>query len=187
MANQSTQATTTKKQKSNPPAPLIPDSDPCGRFTQFVTRVWTFRKDLEPHIEIIPFLLLSLALRHVEACIARHRIDSEQLLGVGDVCADIKLIDLQNQKIIVRVTIGDELNTFPSFCEPPFCTNCGCSEGDACPGGCSWFTETLCSNCASGIFLDRKRERDESRKKALAHAAPAAFKESDTSAAVAKQ
>jgi hypothetical protein len=28
------------------------------------------------------------------------------------------------------------------------CTVCGCSESRACPGGCVWATERLCSRCA---------------------------------------
>jgi hypothetical protein len=27
------------------------------------------------------------------------------------------------------------------------CLNCGCSESHACPGGCVWATESLCSRC----------------------------------------
>jgi len=27
------------------------------------------------------------------------------------------------------------------------CANCGCTESRACPGGCIWATETLCSRC----------------------------------------
>lgn len=29
------------------------------------------------------------------------------------------------------------------------CLGCGCSESRACPGGCVWATETLCSSCAA--------------------------------------
>lgn len=28
------------------------------------------------------------------------------------------------------------------------CTGCGCSDLQACPGGCSWVAERLCSRCA---------------------------------------
>ena len=27
------------------------------------------------------------------------------------------------------------------------CSGCGCSDSRACPGGCVWATETLCSRC----------------------------------------
>jgi hypothetical protein len=30
----------------------------------------------------------------------------------------------------------------------PQCRVCGCTELDACPGGCSWAEENLCSRCA---------------------------------------
>lgn len=29
----------------------------------------------------------------------------------------------------------------------PHCQICGCSEFNACPGGCVWATPTLCSRC----------------------------------------
>jgi hypothetical protein len=31
------------------------------------------------------------------------------------------------------------------------CRVCGCSEFNACPGGCSWVEEDLCSACASSV------------------------------------
>jgi primosomal protein N' len=30
----------------------------------------------------------------------------------------------------------------------PRCVVCGCSELNACPGGCVWATKTMCSRCA---------------------------------------
>ena len=27
------------------------------------------------------------------------------------------------------------------------CSTCGCTEGDACPGGCSWLSDDRCSSC----------------------------------------
>jgi hypothetical protein len=29
----------------------------------------------------------------------------------------------------------------------PTCVGCGCTEGNACEGGCVWATPTLCSRC----------------------------------------
>ncbi|MGH6967795.1 MAG: hypothetical protein ACREEN_01650 [Stellaceae bacterium] len=36
----------------------------------------------------------------------------------------------------------------------PRCRVCGCTENDACDGGCSWATpkRTLCSNCADALL-----------------------------------
>jgi hypothetical protein len=34
---------------------------------------------------------------------------------------------------------------------PPICRQCGCTEELACPGGCFWVEEDLCSTCASGV------------------------------------
>ena len=33
-----------------------------------------------------------------------------------------------------------------------FCKVCGCSDTHACPGGCYWVTDDLCSNCVYSIF-----------------------------------
>lgn len=35
--------------------------------------------------------------------------------------------------------------------KPGVCRWCGCTEGNACPGGCSWADRacTLCSSCAN--------------------------------------
>ncbi len=32
----------------------------------------------------------------------------------------------------------------------PVCRVCGCTENNACPGGCSWVEPDLCSGCAEG-------------------------------------
>jgi len=36
--------------------------------------------------------------------------------------------------------------------DPRFCKVCGCSSDHACPGGCHWVTDDLCSNCVFSIF-----------------------------------
>jgi hypothetical protein len=37
------------------------------------------------------------------------------------------------------------------------CRKCGCTQEDACPGGCSWAAENLCSSCAPGKPSKRRR------------------------------
>lgn len=32
--------------------------------------------------------------------------------------------------------------------EEPACQVCGCTDAQACEGGCMWVTPTLCSRCA---------------------------------------
>lgn len=34
------------------------------------------------------------------------------------------------------------------------CRECGCTDLEACPGGCWWVEPDLCSACASGVFED---------------------------------
>jgi hypothetical protein len=31
------------------------------------------------------------------------------------------------------------------------CRSCGCSNLSACPGGCWWVEDDLCSSCAAGV------------------------------------
>lgn len=44
--------------------------------------------------------------------------------------------------------IPDDVLADGAFLEPQ-CRVCGCTELDACPGGCSWVEEDLCSRCAN--------------------------------------
>lgn len=37
------------------------------------------------------------------------------------------------------------------------CRVCGCSNDRACPGGCVWAEPNLCSRCALGRALPRRR------------------------------
>ena len=36
------------------------------------------------------------------------------------------------------------------------CRSCGCEDAFACPGGCFWVEEDLCSRCAQVIFVCKK-------------------------------
>ena len=36
------------------------------------------------------------------------------------------------------------------------CSSCGCEDAFACPGGCFWVKDDLCSKCAQAIFVCRK-------------------------------
>lgn len=33
------------------------------------------------------------------------------------------------------------------------CRVCGCTEGNACPGGCAWADDDLCTQCATSVAL----------------------------------
>lgn len=35
------------------------------------------------------------------------------------------------------------------------CKECGCTDLHACPGGCHWVTDDLCSNCVYKIVVDK--------------------------------
>lgn len=39
------------------------------------------------------------------------------------------------------------------------CRACGCSNEHGCPGGCIWAEPNLCSRCALGRPLPRRRRR----------------------------
>jgi hypothetical protein len=40
------------------------------------------------------------------------------------------------------------------------CRVCGCTDDQACPGGCHWVAKNLCSECAeSGKQIDRPADK----------------------------
>lgn len=39
------------------------------------------------------------------------------------------------------------------------CSICGCTDDNACPGGCYWAVPGLCSECAEKITLGMKKIR----------------------------
>ena len=41
------------------------------------------------------------------------------------------------------------------------CRVCGCTEHQACPGGCYWVEDDLCSACADKMSEDDEWEEDE--------------------------
>jgi hypothetical protein len=41
----------------------------------------------------------------------------------------------------------DVVNVLVSDMTPRRCRNCGCSDDRACPGGCYWIEDDLCSRC----------------------------------------
>ena len=44
---------------------------------------------------------------------------------------------------------------------PSVCTECGCTDGHACPGGCCWIEPGLCSRCADKLLDRTDAERGE--------------------------
>lgn len=50
--------------------------------------------------------------------------------------------------ITTSLTPDNSYRVFDNFTEPPRCRYCGCMNQMACPGGCYWVEEDLCSTCA---------------------------------------
>ncbi|MGH8748827.1 MAG: hypothetical protein ACREU5_06945 [Burkholderiales bacterium] len=76
-----------------------------------------------------------VALQHACVDAAMALFDA---LGMPDVAQGVddgrdELVDVMNAARVSR----------------RICTGCGCTEFNACPGGCSWATEELCSRCAA--------------------------------------
>lgn len=51
------------------------------------------------------------------------------------------------QEDIDRHLAGDE--PYPDDDDVPRCRVCGCTDEEACPGGCIWAAPDLCSKCAN--------------------------------------
>jgi hypothetical protein len=47
---------------------------------------------------------------------------------------------------------SDNILGFPAVLAGPRCRVCGCTNDNACPGGCSWIEPDLCSACAEREF-----------------------------------
>lgn len=47
----------------------------------------------------------------------------------------------------VEVAAGRSLFPRPTFSAGDRCRVCGCTENRACPGGCWWVEQELCSRC----------------------------------------
>jgi hypothetical protein len=50
----------------------------------------------------------------------------------------------------------------------PSCRICGCTEENACEGGCSWVEADLCSACAPDVARAEKKSRRRARRGAVA-------------------
>lgn len=66
--------------------------------------------------------------------------------------------------ITVRDAESGAHRRFRCTTPPPFlmhevnaCRVCGCTDDDACEGGCSWVAEDLCSACAKPALAPRRR------------------------------
>ena len=91
----------------------------------------------------------------------RRHVPASQVLEAGDVYqdGDAVLQDVPAGWWIVR--IDHQLHAVPpEVYERDFtaarkadrcCTVCGCTQDDACDGGCSWAADELCSVCADEI------------------------------------
>ncbi len=61
----------------------------------------------------------------------------------------IKKSSLQSDGELAEITIHDS---------DVKCRICGCDWFHACPGGCYWVEEDLCSSCVPLVWGERKRE-----------------------------
>jgi hypothetical protein len=79
----------------------------------------------------------------------------------GDEQVDIKQFVLSGRRVLVRLRtrpespygfkVGDLLiiEVIDALRVAGLCRLCGCSEANACEGGCSWVEPDLCSQCAA--------------------------------------
>lgn len=44
--------------------------------------------------------------------------------------------------------LGGTASSLFGLLDPRVCRGCGCTDAMACPGGCSWVEDDLCSRCA---------------------------------------
>ncbi len=88
------------------------------------------------------FADLAAALDVLKETVICHRMAKDG--GRYSPSLQFSLADRKEAQVVVLVSIfGDD-------CDEPACTVCGCSEMDACEGGCEWVDEdlSLCSACA---------------------------------------
>lgn len=64
-------------------------------------------------------------------------IAASELPGSGDLIRD------QIEELLARLPEGVVPETFDE------CAGCGCTDDRACPGGCYWVAEGLCSSCVA--------------------------------------
>lgn len=96
---------------------------------------------------------LSLALETAPPVSARTRVEWLQQME-ADIApismltavtlADLLCFDLVALCRLIAISEGAVDVVVPAICQ-----RCGCSDQDACLGGCSWVEPDLCSNCAS--------------------------------------
>jgi hypothetical protein len=107
---------------------------------------------VEGTLAVVPCLWRSTAL-------ARALLASVASVVRGEALG-VEVIDLGEGRRILAV--GSWPYGRPD--ETQYCRRCGCSEHDACEGGCAWTEEDLCSACAAPAHLTaRKERRDGSR------------------------
>lgn len=75
--------------------------------------------------------------------------DAAVVISVGMYMNGEKTIAVQDERGEEAIAIKHRGNTYTVTDHVRSCRLCGCTDSDACPGGCYWVEKDLCSQCVN--------------------------------------
>ena len=73
-------------------------------------------------------------------------------------CAAGSLLVSNLDEAVTRALAGERYGGMVPSMVGDICTRCGCTQFDACPGGCGWHATGLCTACVGGAGRMRARQ-----------------------------
>lgn len=138
----------------------VPPPPPIGVLPPFTPASYIAlrRKSGGLTIEQVADLILANASRHVMRSRRVGRTDQlaelrallRQLETPGVVARQCFTLDLFSGAITFDPEVYIQLATEPAERHPRICRGCGCTQDDACAGGCRWAGDEICTRCTDG-------------------------------------
>ena len=137
-----------------PPPPPIGERPPFTPSSYLALR----RKAAGLTIDQVAELIVAQASRHAlrsrqigrAAQIADLRTLLRQLETPGIVARLRATIDILAGTFPFDPDVYFQLATTPADRHPRICRGCGCTQEDACTGGCRWAGQEICTRCSNG-------------------------------------
>ena len=100
----------------------------------YIVRTWT-----NMELEVRSFEFYNRAFAHAIAKLVEANSGREETI--------VRIVNIEDQETVFMAAHGRGEMTILNNEPGRYCARCGCSENDACDGGCFWVGDGLCSEC----------------------------------------
>ncbi len=92
-------------------------------------------------------------ISRLKSLVARAEAQELEALAIRD-----GLQEMSEKESLSRDLVLEMIDNILTAGDGPRCRVCGCTDNNACPGGCYWVEDDLCSKCAAKEATDENND-----------------------------